>query len=750
MGLRKEIDSKILEGIKQEIISFLATKNGINLDKAKRNMAGYNLYVENLWEKTQQQRMAHRKTEMEIVIDKQFVVFNNDGNPIGLDVSLEKLIHSQIGHELLHAAGKYDRGTGIKKLSNDEFAQNIGLNEGFTQLITEEIFGYTVSPNADNYTDYKKVAQIFQLTFGENVILNSYFNQSNDLENSCNNLAQSNRFYISLNRALTQMYSFHKYKDPESRNLYGKMNELVFQSICINTVIPHLKSLNKAEQTQYLTDILESVKDQPIIGQQIIDTIKKSFKLNMEGRKQQKSDIDRQLAKIGVKGEERVNNPPEQATQIGYRSISFKELQEYLEHYELDYALDTNNQWKMIVKDRVTGAQVEDTNTQIIAQFAEIWREAAGIKYMYDEKISGQTYAFNEGSELVFNQISNLINQSMSESGRIDTKSIIEEISKGSYKYANSIVTSLFANQVKIKMLYDFYSIQNPQAKLETELPQTSTEILRESGKTNPFNFDYNSDYIKMQVGEITDLISQSEKQEKNQSHNSKTDETWAKRLDMVKKIMDMYDLTEEDYQYEKRTQMEGLNEDAVRKILQPIEIEGKSIHVIPKPINNLLTDRITYLSDGKSDEQSSKYTSKATSEMINLLKAADNLSIDGGRNYLLELIKVPDIEYKLGQMINGDTKLIEQLKGKAEENERNGKTAPSHPKTKGELAKETRIKMAQTRTSGRGTENQSPNFKTTLKSAIREAGIDIGEVYGITDKIQKDMQQDRGTGMDK
>lgn len=87
----------------------------------------------------------------------------------------------------------FDGYTGIINNKN-----NRGLNEGLTQMFTEKIFVYVVSPNSDGYKDYKKIAKILDITFGKDVTFDSYFNHTNALGEKCIELSGDNNFYRHL------------------------------------------------------------------------------------------------------------------------------------------------------------------------------------------------------------------------------------------------------------------------------------------------------------------------------------------------------------------------------------------------------------------------------------------------------------------------------------------------------------------------------------------------------------------------
>lgn len=256
---RKELDKRILEQLKDKIQFYLKRKGLTTADFIRENMdkvAG--LYVENSIEQGGP-RMASRgerkNRPSEIMIDKGFAVFDENDNPIGIDANVKKLILTQLIHELLHSGARFNGYTGIMKTDI-----NRGLNEGMTQMLTEKICGYTVSPNADSkYKDYKKIAKILEATFGENISLDAYFNHSNALEEACNALSQNRKFYNDINKYLTSTYYMNTTRDvkKEEKDTYyaglmkpvrDEMIDLLYEKVCAEIIIPKLKTLSKEEQ----------------------------------------------------------------------------------------------------------------------------------------------------------------------------------------------------------------------------------------------------------------------------------------------------------------------------------------------------------------------------------------------------------------------------------------------------------------------------------------------------------------------
>lgn len=271
---RKQMDKKILEQLKDKILIYLKNRGFQKCEFIRENLdkvAG--LYVENMIERDGP-RMQSRgvkqykvkengtykilKKPSEIVIDKGFVQLDESDNPVGIDKNVSRLIKTQLTHELIHSGSRFNGQTGIKKTN-----ENTGLNEGMTQMFTEKIWGYILSPNSDStYKDYKKIAKILDATFGEQVSIDAYFNHSDALENACNSLSQDNKFYSDINKYLTSTYDMRKAVPKDSRDKYyqtimqpklEKMIDLVYDKVCAEIILPKLRALSKDEQRNIFT-----------------------------------------------------------------------------------------------------------------------------------------------------------------------------------------------------------------------------------------------------------------------------------------------------------------------------------------------------------------------------------------------------------------------------------------------------------------------------------------------------------------
>ena len=60
----------------------------------------------------------------------------------------------------------------------------------------------------------------------------------------------------------------------------------------------------------------------------------------------------------------------------------------------------------------------------------------------------------------------------------IDTQAIYDELSKDGYKHSEEMIRTLLINQGNMSIVYDFFKMQNDEAKMETRLAKSSNEFI--------------------------------------------------------------------------------------------------------------------------------------------------------------------------------------------------------------------------------------------------------------------------------
>lgn len=155
----------------------------------------------------------------------------------------------------------------------------------------------------------------------------------------------------------------------------------------------------------------------------------------------------------------------------------------------------------------------------------------------------------------------------------------------------------------------------------------------------------------------------------------NKNIETRNNKMNWIKSFINDYDATEKEYQYETRFAKEDFN---MKSVLTSIENNfyagNMSENINPKLVKAQIGDEFKY-----------EYSQKQVCAMARLLKAADNLTIEGGRNYLEEFTNIPQINSILLQMKKSE--YVKEMQNLAEKNRKN-QTIPKYQKTNAEQDK--------------------------------------------------------------
>ena len=143
------------------------------------------------------------------------------------------------------------------------------------------------------------------------------------------------------------------------------------------------------------------------------------------------------------------------------------------------------------------------------------------------------------------------------------------------------------------------------------------------------------------------------------------------KKQAFVEGFISAYDITEEEYQKQKRLEDEEFNIDRVKQI------------IATKGLNRMLISDLDGKWIGKPSDPDFKvqYYQKQVSAMARLLKAAKKISNDKqlnpeGKNYLAAFASVPEIDYKLKQLrenLNDENSYMSELRKRARDYRKNG-----------------------------------------------------------------------------
>lgn len=141
--------------------------------------------------------------------------------------------------------------------------------------------------------------------------------------------------------------------------------------------------------------------------------------------------------------------------------VSFKRLKELIDEYDYNLNLESG---KISIKNNKTGKEVSDEQMRTQVCFAYLWLSAAGTKYIFNEKHNGETYAFGDGSVLVYDYLLSKCISSLENTGRIDFSSIngddMNMKGYSSYKYTESILNSIKSSPMTRLLVHNFFNMQ--------------------------------------------------------------------------------------------------------------------------------------------------------------------------------------------------------------------------------------------------------------------------------------------------
>lgn len=225
------------------------------------------------------------------------------------------------------------------------------------------------------------------------------------------------------------------------------------------------------------------------------------------------------------------------------------------------------------------------------------------------------------------------------------------------------------------------------------------------------------------------DIIEDDKSQESVQQDNQKSEKTDSQKMKFVKGFIQAYDDTEEEYQYEKRANDDVMD---IKRLQEIIETNG---------MNRMLTVDLDGKWIGRPGDEDFKvqYSQKQVSAMARLLKVAQLLTESkklnpDGRNYLEEFTNVPDIEYKLKQMLadfKDENSYMYDLRQRARDNRANG-TIPSYPPTPAEIEA-----------------SDSPALEIKPDGMEQQKGLSIGDVKSSISKGKVTTQETQSATQD-
>ena len=229
--------------------------------------------------------MCYNIPDKTIYINKSYLEYDKYGKIKSFYMKTRDDQKHTLIHELLHACSNNDGVCGIPYTAD---ALTTGLNEGITQMLSDDISGYVENKFLESYNDLKIAAKIIRTTYGNDVICDGYFKNSRIIIDKLNRGARDNNYYDRLNAKLSELNTiFTQLLDSDKLYqaefyYYEKKLLHVYKDMIVNIVIPKLHSLSKSEKEKYLTSLMLDIGADSKIKNQIKTLLANFIYLNDE------------------------------------------------------------------------------------------------------------------------------------------------------------------------------------------------------------------------------------------------------------------------------------------------------------------------------------------------------------------------------------------------------------------------------------------------------------------------------------
>ena len=289
----EELDKSILKPYIDMLISKCKLLYGLDTKVLEERLNAISRVVvsSNLNEDTP---MSFGIKDRDIKINVRFIPRDENHNYcLDIDKVDDFFKHSMI-HELLHAASSSNTQDGIMAKTNDGHKR--ALNEGITQLLTDDICGYYENKFLGSYNFEKIIATIMRVSYGNEKILQSYFYDKSILDKEIENSQISKIFSVVLHVGLSR-YRFRM------RTERRGVEDVLLRQTVLNIIIPTYRSLSEDKRKDYLSKLIYEVSGDERLKSKLIEYINEYLNYNLSDSIKEFNRLFDELDRINTESE---------------------------------------------------------------------------------------------------------------------------------------------------------------------------------------------------------------------------------------------------------------------------------------------------------------------------------------------------------------------------------------------------------------------------------------------------------------
>ena len=172
-------------------------------------------------------------------------------NNILISFLINQTPFEELIHELLHIASKSNLTNGLLMLGDEKY---FALNEGVTQMFADDI----CESDEKSYSELKLFAKVLRNTYGNKIMCEAYFIDSNILRNKFYESTKDFSYYDTFNKTLTELYKFaRKYEGkPAFILMYERKINVLLKDLLAKIVTPYIDLLTAEEKNTFIENLL--------------------------------------------------------------------------------------------------------------------------------------------------------------------------------------------------------------------------------------------------------------------------------------------------------------------------------------------------------------------------------------------------------------------------------------------------------------------------------------------------------------
>ena len=248
--------------------------------------------------------MLYKRSERAIVVNRTYAKKNSNGENVSFSDEKDMFFRYCLIHEMLHAISHHDDFIGFAEKSGHYYVDGTGLNEGVTQMFTDDVMGGVENKFIASYNELKIITKLIRNTVGNRLLFRAYTEDANILRDELTNISKNPELYKTLNEKMTAFNTLFikvyttKATSNTAKALYYQKFEKLLEFVVLNIVVPYAKSLDEDRRMRYIRRIIYDTAEDDKAKNLLKNVISKYINLDSGKLKDEKTKHEEEFADL--------------------------------------------------------------------------------------------------------------------------------------------------------------------------------------------------------------------------------------------------------------------------------------------------------------------------------------------------------------------------------------------------------------------------------------------------------------------